>query len=281
MVFQNYALFPHMTVEQNLWFGLSMHHIPRGEARRRIANILELLGLTGLSLRYPRQLSGGEQQRVAVGRVLVLRPRVLLFDEPLSNLDAKLRKETRYEIRRLQREIATTAVYVTHDQEEAMAIADRIGVMKDGQIEQEGQPAQVYEQPRTRFIADFIGTSNFLQATAVWVNGNRAMFRTLEGLDVLVELQDGQEPLLAGSERTIAIRAEKLSLSPVRREAIVPLGRVLSAVKLGPITEVRIALLGGRQLLVHVTKQDAASINEPGQEVELSWPPDGWFVLSE
>lgn len=164
LVFQNYALFPHMTVTENIAFGLKRRGVQPAEQRTRIAAIIDKLKLTGLESRYPKQLSGGQQQRVAVARALVINPAILLLDEPFSNLDAKLRENTGIELRRIQQELGLTSIFVTHDQHEAMSIADKIAVMHQGVIEQIGTAAEIYEQPRTRFVADFIGKANFLKA---------------------------------------------------------------------------------------------------------------------
>lgn len=166
IVFQDYALFPHMTVFENVAFGLRLRKLPRAEIERRVKEVLSLVGLEGFEKRYPEQLSGGQMQRVALARALVIRPRVLLLDEPLSNLDAKIRERLRGEIRRVQRELGITTVYVTHDQEEAMAISDRIAVMKGGKVLQVGKPLELYYHPRDEFVAKFFGTSNILELTA-------------------------------------------------------------------------------------------------------------------
>ena len=162
MVFQNYALFPHMNVGENIGYGLKIHKTKPGIIHQRTEDIMRLVGLSGMGKRSPAQLSGGQQQRVSLGRSLIMEPKVLLFDEPLSNLDAKLRVSTRLEIRKLQRRLKITSVYVTHDQEEAMTIADRIVIMNDGKIQQVGPPKEIYAHPANRFVADFIGTANFL-----------------------------------------------------------------------------------------------------------------------
>ncbi|WP_048149985.1 ABC transporter ATP-binding protein [Palaeococcus ferrophilus] len=162
IVFQDYALFPHMTVFENVAFGLRLRKLPRREIERRVEEALSLVGLEGFEKRYPEQLSGGQMQRVALARALVIRPRVLLLDEPLSNLDAKIRERLRGEIKRIQRELGLTTIYVTHDQEEAMAISDRIAVMNEGRILQVGKPLELYYRPRDEFVAKFFGTSNIL-----------------------------------------------------------------------------------------------------------------------
>jgi len=169
MVFQNYAVWPHMKVYKNIVYGLKLQKIPSREIREKAQQVLELVGLTGLEERYPAQLSGGQQQRVALARALVRNPKVLLLDEPLSNLDAKLREELRFEIKSLVRRMGITSVYVTHDQAEAMVISDRIAVMDSGNVVQIGNPEEIYERPATKFVADFIGTMNFIPGEIVQV----------------------------------------------------------------------------------------------------------------
>ncbi|MDX0600861.1 ATP-binding cassette domain-containing protein [Sinorhizobium medicae] len=178
MVFQSYALFPHMTVLENVAYGLSVKRVPKAEAKDRAETGLELVGLSGFGSRLPSELSGGQQQRVAVARAIVLEPEVLLLDEPLSNLDAKLRRHVREEIRQIQQRLELTAVYVTHDQEEAMAVSDRIIVMKNAEIAQEGTPHDLYERPASAFIADFIGDANLLD-TEVIATGDETRIRLL------------------------------------------------------------------------------------------------------
>ncbi len=164
VVFQSYALFPHMTVAQNVSFGLEMQGVEASDRRSRVAEVLDMVGLTALADRYPRRMSGGQQQRVALARALVVQPRVLLLDEPLSNLDAKLREEMQLELRQIQRSLGTTTILVTHDQSEAMALADRVVVMSAGRVEQVGPPHEAYEWPATPFVADFLGKTNLFEA---------------------------------------------------------------------------------------------------------------------
>lgn len=177
MVFQSYALFPHMRVFDNVAFGLRARKVPKAEIEQRVMETLAMLGLENLSQRYPRQLSGGQQQRVAIARSLVVRPAVLLMDEPLSNLDAKLRQEIRVELRKLQKNLKQTIIFVTHDQEEAFSISDRVIVMRDGQVEQSGPPQELFERPRTRFVADFVGVANIFDGQP-----DGSGFRTTDGL---------------------------------------------------------------------------------------------------
>ena len=167
IVFQDYALFPHMTVFENVAFGLRMRKVPEGEIKKMVKEVLSLVGLEGFENRYPEQLSGGQQQRVALARALVIKPRLLLLDEPLSNLDAKIRERLRGIVKRIQRELGITTIYVTHDQEEAMAISDRIAIMKDGKIVQIGEPLELYYHPRDDFVATFLGIGNLLELEAV------------------------------------------------------------------------------------------------------------------
>src|SRR5262245_54183645 len=174
MVFQNYALFPHMTVRDNVAFGLAMRKTPAGEAARRVASVLARVQVTGMEGRYPRQLSGGQQQRAALPRALVIAPDVLLLDEPLANLDAKLREEMRFYVRSLQRDVGITTIYVTHDQAEAMVIADRIAVMFGGRVHQLAAPQEIYNRPQTWMVAEFIGLTNFIEGS---IGGREAIGR--------------------------------------------------------------------------------------------------------
>jgi len=211
MVFQGYALWPHMSVRANVAFGLQMRRLPRDEIRRRVDEALELVRMRELADRGPNALSGGQQQRVALARALVVHPRCLLLDEPLSNLDAKLRLEMRSEIRRICREAGLTAVYVTHDQKEALSIADRLAVMNEGRISQVGPPAEVYRRPSSRFTAGFIGETNFVEARIVEVRGNRVVLATPVGQLVS---EDGAASDAAGTEVVLSVRPEVVRLGP-------------------------------------------------------------------
>src|SRR5947209_4429506 len=186
MVFQQYALFPHMSVYDNVAFGLKVKHVPRSEHRERVAEMLRVVSLEGLDRRRARQLSGGQQQRVALARALVNRPAALLLDEPLGALDVKLRKQMQLELKRIQSTLGTTFVYVTHDQEEALAMSDRIAVMNDGRVEQTGSPREVYERPQTAFVADFVGSLNTLDLAIDELVGDFALARPAEGERVVV-----------------------------------------------------------------------------------------------
>ncbi|MDX1524461.1 MAG: ABC transporter ATP-binding protein, partial [Anaerolineae bacterium] len=210
-VFQSYALFPHMTVAQNVAFGLEMKKVSRSEIKSRVADVLELVQLPHLSERKPKQLSGGQRQRVALARALVNRPQVLLLDEPLGALDLKLRKAMQLELKQIQSDVGITFIYVTHDQEEAMTMSDRIAVMSHGLIQHVGRPRDIYERPSNRFVADFIGETNFVNGTV----SELSHFTTvMANNDVsLVGFADGR-PLTMGQEVTLAVRPEKINLYP-------------------------------------------------------------------
>jgi putative spermidine/putrescine transport system ATP-binding protein len=208
MVYQNYALFPHMTVARNVAFPLRMRGVGRAEIARLVTRALGLVRLEGLQDRLPNQLSGGQQQRVALARALVFEPPLLLMDEPLGALDKKLRDELQIEIKRIQRAIRSTVIYVTHDQEEAMSMSDRIVVMRGGHVEQVGPPNELYERPRTRFVADFLGSSNFLDMT-VAIAGDPARLRTAGGLEIEVP---GLADAAVGQRVSVAIRPERIRI---------------------------------------------------------------------
>ncbi len=208
MVFQGYALFPHLSVFENVAYGLRVRRLSGAALRERVEKALELVGLRGLGERQPSQLSGGQQQRVAVARALVLEPSLLLFDEPLSNLDAKLREQMRFEIRALQRRLGITAVYVTHDQAEAMTLSDRVAIMNAGRIEQLGAPREVYDEPRTRFVADFIGRATFVRAEVAAAAADGAEV-VLFGRRVRVPLT---EPIAAGAAVDVLVRPDAIEL---------------------------------------------------------------------
>jgi len=273
-VFQNYALFPHMTVAGNIGFGLRMKGLPREEIRKRVAWALELVDLVGLEDRYPRELSGGQKQRVALARALVLEPEVLLLDEPLSALDLKLRQELRVELMQLQRRLGTTFIFVTHDQEEALVMSDRIAVMRAGRIEQVGLPDEVYERPRNLFVADFLGRSNFLPARPHPLGAETPL---------------GPLRLRAPLEREglLVIRPEKIRLYPANgasgRENLVR-ARVEEIVYTGAENQYYLRA-GEVRLLAYTLNQD---LQEPGseefaygEEVLCYLPPENLVVLHE
>jgi iron(III) transport system ATP-binding protein len=213
MVFQNYAVWPHMKVYNNIVYGLKLQRLSRQSIKEKAQKVLELVGLDGLEDRYPAQLSGGQQQRVALARALVGNPKVLLLDEPLSNLDAKLREELRFEIKSLVRRMGITSVYVTHDQAEAMVISDRIAVMESGNVVQIGPPKEIYEKPANRFVADFIGTMNFMSGKVIEVvsNSNEVYVRTQFSEKMLCTTSDSNA-VKTGEEVYASIRPEDVQI---------------------------------------------------------------------
>jgi len=222
MVFQDYALFPHMTVAENVGYGLKAAGVKRQQAEKRAADTMGYLGLSGLEQRLPNQLSGGQQQRVALARALVMNPEVLLLDEPLSNLDARLRVSIRAELLSIQRQIGITTIYVTHDQEEALAMSDWVAVMHHGKVQQWGTPWEIYYRPRTTFMADFVGAVNLVRAPVIFVAGERARLRLVDR-DVTVTLPDGYDG--SASELLLAIRPESVRIVPGGEEVEERAGR--------------------------------------------------------
>ncbi len=269
MVFQSYALFPHMTVEENVGYGLRFSGLPKADTAERVQAGLALVGLEGYGARLPSELSGGQQQRVAVARAIVLEPQVLLFDEPLSNLDARLRRRVRDEIREIQTSLGLTVVYVTHDQEEALAVSDRIVVMNDAVIAQEGEPRELYESPDTAFVADFIGEANVLECEIVSSAGGTANVRLGE-----VSLRLPDRGLAPGAAK-LAIRPNRIRLGTPGAPDSVP-GRVLRATYVGRHVEMTIETGIGSLFAV---LPDADGCPSPGDEVSALFPPDAPVLL--
>ncbi|MDR0901954.1 MAG: ABC transporter ATP-binding protein [Opitutaceae bacterium] len=255
-VFQSYALFPHMTVRQNIAFGLRMKKTPAAEAAARVAETIELVALRGFENRSPGQLSGGQRQRVALARALVLRPHVLLLDEPLSALDAKLRRQMQLELKRLQKHLGMTFVFVTHDQEEALTMSDRIAVINQGRVEQLGTPGEIYHNPRTAFVADFIGEANLVPATLVSRNDSGSCVVRLGG-GLNLTLKTSQWP--AGHQQAqLAIRPEKILISKsLILEENVFQARVTEEVFQGVLDRLSIECAGGIRLTAVVANESA------------------------
>jgi spermidine/putrescine transport system ATP-binding protein len=281
-VFQNYALFPHMTVFENVAFGLEMKKTPRSEIKPRVVEALEMVRLPQLADRRPRQLSGGQQQRVALARALVNRPQVLLLDEPLSALDLKLRKAMQLELKELQHRVGITFIFVTHDQEEAITMSDRIAVMSDGLIQQVGAPMEIYERPSNRFVADFIGETNFMEGEVLEVDAAKTTVTLGAGVQVLARPAEG---LSAGQSVTVAVRPEKISLSknPVAGEVNVP-AVVEEAVYIGTDTRYTARVAERHHIVARVqnvgSALDGSHLFQRGEQVYLSWPTEIAMVLT-
>jgi ABC-type Fe3+/spermidine/putrescine transport system ATPase subunit len=256
MVFQSYALFPHLRVAANIAYGLQVRGKPRAEIDRQVARMLQTVGLEGMADRYPAQLSGGQQQRVALARVLVLAPRLLLLDEPFSALDAKLRRSMQVELVKLIRSLELTAIFVTHDQDEALTISDRVAVMRAGVIEQVDAPVTLYDKPRTAYVADFVGASNLIPARA---SGG------------IIKLIDGQECAAAVSgEVSVLVRPENITLEAAGAAGAGVTGAVSFARHVGPTSEYEVAVEGLAPLRVLVMRPSGGMTFPLGAEVRLS-----------
>jgi spermidine/putrescine transport system ATP-binding protein len=283
-VFQSYALFPHLSVERNVAFGLERRRIAKDEIRRRVAEELERVGLAAEAKRKPRQLSGGQQQRVALARALVNRPAVLLLDEPLGALDLKLRKQLQVELKRIQREVGITFVYVTHDQEEALTMSDRIAVMNKGLIEQLDDPEEIYERPRTTFVAGFIGVSNLMPGEVVSTGTGTAELR----LDAGVTVRTGAAGVTVGERAHAVVRPEKLQLhatngaGPDGRPSVD--GQVESSLYLGTATQVIVRLHDDTRMTVLVPNTDEEArrrLPAAGDGARLTWSDENIHMVKE
>jgi spermidine/putrescine transport system ATP-binding protein len=287
-VFQHYALFPHMDVAQNVGYGLRQRKVDKKEEERRVTEALGLVRLSGYEKRRTWEMSGGQQQRVALARALVNRPTVLLLDEPLGALDLKLRKEMQLELKALQREVGITFVYVTHDQEEALTMSDVIVVMRDGLVQQKGDPTTLYERPVNRFVADFIGTSNFMEGSIVEVEGRRVVARSQHGLTLRGDVTDPAAPLSIGAPVTVATRPERLEVVPGDEPAetqpgwTAVTGRITQGTYLGDQTEYRVHTDLAGDLIVRLQNATGAggrSSLGPGEPVAVRWRDDANQVL--
>jgi spermidine/putrescine transport system ATP-binding protein len=292
-VFQSYALFPHLNVERNVAFGLEQRKVKRKEALRRAGEALDLVQLQGMGKRKPAQLSGGQQQRVALARALVNRPRALLLDEPLGALDLRLRRQLQIELKRIQQEVGITFVHVTHDQEEAMTMADTIAVMSEGRIEQAGTAADLYERPRTEFVANFLGISNLIDGRLKAAAAGASAGSDANGL-AEVETHDGARLRVpadrlgahASDAVKVGVRPEKIELSPAGEsggEGNLLRGTITVASFLGTSIQYLIRVAGGEELTVVSPNRAGAESYSlgPGREVDLSWDPHHTFVVGK
>ena len=275
-VFQSYALFPHLTVERNVAFGLQMQRMDPAHIEKRVAEVLALVKLEGLGARRPQQLSGGQQQRVALARALANRPKVLLLDEPLSALDFKLRKGMQLELKRLQLETGITFIFVTHDQEEALTMSDRIAVMNDGRILQVGNPAEVYEKPADRFVADFIGDTNFLEAEYRASSDGSRRFSLQNGVELEVTTSSDFEP---GQRVVLAVRPERVELAEAGEGTLS--GTLSEVVYFGTDTTYHVTIAGCGDMRIRSQNREGASARfKQGDEVDVLVSPDAVQVLA-
>jgi spermidine/putrescine transport system ATP-binding protein len=280
MVFQSYALFPHLSTYQNVAFGLERKKIDKAEIRRRVGEIMEIVSLTGMEKRAPREMSGGQQQRVALARALVNRPRALLLDEPLGALDLKLRQQMQVELKRIQREVGITFVYVTHDQGEALTMSDRIAVMEAGVIDQLGTPREIYERPATKFVAGFIGTSNLISGRIDGVESGRAVLSYGDQGRVVAALPRAAAP---GDAIEVSVRPEKIDLhrgAPPATDGSVLAGVVTEVVYHGTSTNYTVSTAAGPEFVVFDQNATTADdLAERGDRVFLTWAPQHSYPI--
>ena len=279
-VFQHYALFPHMNVADNVAFGPRSQRIAEAETQRRVTQLLDVVRLTPFSRRKPGQLSGGQQQRVALARALANYPSALLLDEPLGALDLKLRQAMQIELKRIQREVGITFIYVTHDQEEALTMSDRIAVMNEGRVEQIGSPTDIYHSPRSVFVANFIGVANLLPGVMGQTNGTHSTVTVAGNRPIYVPTGGWQ--FKPGSAATVMIRPERLRLANTEPtgEMAIPV-TVKHAVFQGPVVRCALSALDGTKIVAHVGPEDAVSGLEPGASLWASWDPDAGRLLPQ
>ena len=276
MVFQNYALFPHMTAKENISYGLKAQGVPRDEMEQRVAKIMQLMGLEGLGDRQPRQLSGGQQQRISLARAMVMEPKVLLFDEPLSNLDAKLRVSTRLEIRKLQQRVGITSVYVTHDQEEAMTLSDRVVIMESGQIQQVGTPQEIYAHPANKFVAGFIGKANFLECS---IKGLEDEHILLDFKGTTIRAPRWNKDLKEGDEVLNVVRPEAMDLEDPSPDLME--GTVLNSVYFGSQMLYEVMIADDQVLVIEVPDPQYHKIFAEGTKVGLRLKEKSLHVLKK
>ncbi len=281
MVFQQYALFPHMSIYDNVAFGLKVKRVPRRDHAGRVKEMLRIVELEGLERRKPRQLSGGQQQRVALARALVNSPAALLLDEPLGALDVKLRKQMQLQLKAIQHDVGTTFVYVTHDQEEALAMSDRIAVMNGGRVEQVGSPREIYARPQTAFVADFIGSLNVLELSVDELVGGYAVMRLGEAERVVVTAEPGTR---VGEAVRVATRPEQVQVAPFGSPApdggSCLTGTVAEAVFLGMYTQLHVDTRVGRVVAHRLADEPLAEL-EVGSRVALTWAPEHASLLAD
>jgi putative spermidine/putrescine transport system ATP-binding protein len=281
MVFQNYALFPHMTIAENIAFPLKMRKVDAARAKQQAMEALELVRLPHVAQRFPKELSGGQQQRIALARCLVYRPSIVLMDEPLGALDKKLRDQMQLEIKRIHRELGTTIVYVTHDQEEAMTMSDRICLMNSGRIEQLGSPADLYFRPRTLFVADFLGESNLLHGTVERVDGAQVQVRLAH--DGAVALAAAGAPLDAGSKVRVMVRPQNLRVHEGAASVNAVKGTVLDSMITGSLTKlyVKSSATGDEPMVLCYPTSSGVAPHAIGQDVHLHWNREDAVAVPE
>lgn len=276
-VFQNYALFPNMNVYDNVAYGLKVKKVPKAEIKERVTEALKMIQLEGFEKRRITQMSGGQKQRVAIARAIINRPKVLLLDEPLGALDLKLRKQMQIELKRLQKKLGITFIYVTHDQEEALTMSDRIAIINEGKIEQLDTPVEIYEHPKTKFVANFIGETNLLDAVVLEVNGDKAVIGTEVGKAMASINPDDDYAVNDGLSVSVRPEHMKFSKNPVEGFSIK--GIVKENIFVGNLIKMMITLNDGTE--IRVNRFDASDLAEPGDLVYLYWDLKKGVVIKE
>lgn len=276
-VFQNYALFPNMNVYDNVAYGLKVKKVPKAEIKERVTEVLKMIQLEGFEKRRITQMSGGQKQRVAIARAIINRPKVLLLDEPLGALDLKLRKQMQIELKRLQKKLGITFIYVTHDQEEALTMSDRIAIINEGRIEQLDTPIEIYEHPKTKFVANFIGETNLLDAVVLEVKGDKAVIGTEVGrAEVLINPDDDYS---VNDGLSVSVRPEHMKFSKTPIEGFSIKGIVKENIFVGNLIKMMITLNDGTE--IRVNRFDASDLAEPGDLVYLYWELNKGVVIKE
>lgn len=275
-VFQNYALFPHMSVFDNVAYGLTIKKVPKDEIKRRVMEMLELVQLKGYEKRKPDELSGGQKQRVAIARALVNRPKVLLLDEPLGALDLKLRKQMQIELKRLQKKLGITFVYVTHDQEEALTMSDRIAVMNGGVLEQLAAPMQIYNKPKTKFVAGFIGETNLFDGTVKAKDGKILTIETAAGI---MQVAEEEESFSVGEEMHVSVRPEYVEYSKQPVEGFELSGTVREFIYMGTVVKTMITM--GDQTEMKFSRFEQESDLKEGEKIYIYWKPEKAYAIKK
>ena len=276
MVFQNYALFPHMTVAQNIAFPLEMRKLRAAQIAERVAWALELVALPGYADRLPRQLSGGQQQRVALARAIVFGPRLLLLDEPLGALDRRLRDEMQLELRRLQRQLKLTTLFITHDQDEALILGDRVAVMREGQLEQVAAPNELYSTPSNRFVAEFVGESNIVSGRLIETTAGGEAVMEVGGLRLTICCR---QAMAAGTLVSVLIRPEVSRLPGGERLRNVLSGTVVERIFIGNAQRYRVSAAGGLEFKLRLAFSPDVPVFEPGEKIDFGWNPEDVHVI--
>lgn len=281
MVFQQYALWPHMTVSQNVSFGLEVQRVPAAERTARVKEALDLVRMNDYGARYPHEISGGQQQRVALARALAVKPRVILLDEPLSNLDARLRDEIRHELKALHRALNVTMIYVTHDQEDALSLATKIALLRAGSVEQVGRPEQLYESPRSRYVAEFLGSANLLRCSVQKTTPNGDSVVALSsGSNQLFTARSGGYP--GSGSCLLCVRPESLSVEPVGDPSRLGLEGTIKHVEYkGAHIDIECEAATGERVLSRTVSSERGEFMRPGARVALRWDPSAAVLVSE